>query len=135
MVLARPLATLAAHQEPHPMDPRTLIASRIDLQLRRHLDHGVDVYRALADERYARDMLLVCDAMQGTPLPLLARQFRVAAERMQQERQRPGHDAGPPQDWATDTSGFGLSQLPAAADAPARKPERPWFSPSRWFDA
>jgi hypothetical protein len=47
------------------MGPRTLIACRIDLPLRRHLDQGVDVQRALSDARYARDMHLVCDAMRG----------------------------------------------------------------------
>ncbi len=97
-----------------PMDPRSLIASRIDLHLRRQLGTPVDGYRALIDTRYMRDVLLVCDAMTGTELPLLAHQFRVAGTRMAQEAQRaPGHDTGPPQDWAADTSGFGWSQPPA----------------------
>jgi hypothetical protein len=52
---------------PDPHGPaRTLITRRIDLPLRRHLDHGVDVQRALRDEPYARDMRLVRDAMRGT---------------------------------------------------------------------
>jgi len=115
------------------MDPRTLIANRIDLRLRRHLGAGVDCYRALTDARYVRDVLLVCDAMHGTDLPLLARQFRAAGERMAQAS-RPGHDAGPPQGWAVDTSGFGISQpLPDGQAASACL--KPWFSPSRWFTA
>jgi hypothetical protein len=117
------------------MDPRTLIASRIDLHLRRHLDQGVDVQRALSDAPYAREMLWVCDAMRGTRLPLLARQFRVAGERMAQERQRVGCDAGPAQEWAANTSGFGVSQPPLPANPPARAEPKPWFSPSRWFEA
>ena len=118
------------------MDPRTLIVSRIDLHLRRQLGTNVDSYRALTDSRYMRDVLLVCDAMTGTELPLLARQFRVAGTRMAQEAQpAPGHDTGPAQDWAADTSGFGVSQpasLPrqAAQHCPGVKP---WFAPSRWL--
>ena len=64
------------------MDTRTLIASRIDLQLRRHLGQPVDAYRAVNDARYARDLLLVCEAMEGTALPQLACLFREAEEQI-----------------------------------------------------
>ena len=117
------------------MDPRTVIASRIDLHLRHQLGQGIDPTRALRDERYVRDVLLVCDAMLGTDLPRLARQFRVAGERMAQEARRPGQDAGPPQDWAANTSGFGVSRPPQPLQAPGRGGRDispPWFSPSRW---
>jgi hypothetical protein len=60
------------------MDPRSVIANRIDLGLRRHVGEGVDPQRTLHDARYARDVLLVCDALKGTDLPQLARQFRAA---------------------------------------------------------
>jgi hypothetical protein len=60
------------------MDQRTFIAGRIDVQMRRHLGMPVDSHRAIVDARYARDMLLVCDAMLDTELPHLAAQFRVA---------------------------------------------------------
>ncbi|MES2960440.1 MAG: hypothetical protein V4792_19795 [Pseudomonadota bacterium] len=113
------------------MDPRTLIANRIDLHLRRQLGTSLDCHRALTDTRYVDDVLLVCDAMQGTDLPLLARQFRVAGERMAQAA-RPGHDAGPPQGWAANTSGFGASQALPERDV-AGQTRKPWFSPSRWF--
>jgi hypothetical protein len=116
------------------MDRRTLIASRIDLHLRRHLGTRLDCYRALTDADYVRDVLLVCDAMQGTDLPLLARQFRVAGERMALKAQAPRHDVGPEQGWAADTSGFGLSVPPLADELPATRAE-PWFSPRRWFGA
>jgi hypothetical protein len=62
------------------MDPRAVIASRIDLQLRRHLGQPVDTHRALHDARYIKDLLLVCDAMEGTDLPQLATQFRTIDE-------------------------------------------------------
>ena len=117
------------------MDPRTLIASRIDLHLRRHLDQGVDVQRALSDAPYAREMLWVCDAMVSTRLPLLARQFRQAGELMAREARLSGRDTGPPQDWSANTSGFGASRPPLVA-APQRPDiQKPWFSPSRWFEA
>jgi hypothetical protein len=117
------------------MDPRTVIAQHIDRQLRDCLGQGVDAHRALSDSRYARDMLLVCDAMTGTELPQLARQFRVAGKRIAREARRPGHDAGPPQGWAANTSGFGVTQPPAKADKRQRNDKKPWFAPSRWFDA
>jgi hypothetical protein len=63
------------------MDPRNMIVSRIDTQLRRHLGQPVDTYRAVSDARYVRDMLLVCDAMTGTDLPALALQYRDADEK------------------------------------------------------
>ena len=114
------------------MDPRTVIAHRIDMQLRRHLGEGVDAERTLRDGRYARDVLLVCDAMHETDLPLLARQFRVAGARMEAER-RGGHNAGPAQPWAAETSGFGVSQPPLQTPAVAGQKRAPWFSPSRWI--
>ncbi len=64
------------------MDQRHIIVSRIDLQLRRHLGQPVDAHRAVSDTRYAKDLLLVCDAMQGTDLPQLATQFREADEQI-----------------------------------------------------
>lgn len=124
------------------MDPRIVIAQRIDLKLRHQLGAGVDAQRTLDDERYARDVLLVCDAMVGTDLPLLARQFRAAGKLYAKEQQAtrgPGRHAGPVQDWSSDTSGFGVTKPP---QAPAAKPARAdddregrpsWFSPSRWL--
>lgn len=68
------------------MDQRHLIVSRIDLQLRRHLGQAVDAHRAVSDARYAKDLLLVCEAMEGTDLPQLATQFRAADEQMSAAR-------------------------------------------------
>jgi hypothetical protein len=68
------------------MDQRHIIVSRIDLQLRRHLGQAVDAHRAVSDTRYAKDLLLVCDAMEGTDLPQLALQFRQADEQISAAR-------------------------------------------------
>jgi hypothetical protein len=123
------------------MDPRTVIAQRIDLHLRRQLGEAVDMRRALNDERYARDLLFVCEAMRDTELPLLARQFRAAgrlvADQRRQRRFGAGRDAGPPQEWAVDTLGFGVSQPPADTEPATLKENQgakaPWFSTSRGF--
>jgi len=118
------------------MDPRTVIAQRIDLKLRHLLGEGVDSQRTISDERYARDVLLVCEAMKDTDLPVLARQFRTAGEHMAAER-RAGREPGPSQDWAVDTSGFGVSQPPAVVvpQTPRGSTFGPVsrFLPSRWL--
>ncbi len=54
------------------------IAVRIDALLLREIDQGIDTARMVADSRYARDVLLVCDAMRGTEAPGLAGHFRRA---------------------------------------------------------
>jgi hypothetical protein len=123
-------------------DDRHGIAARIDLGLRRHLGEGVDPQRTVDDPLYARDVLLVCDAMTDTDLPALAREFRAAAAAPERVA-RVGRDPGPPQEWSADTSGFGLTTPPAApgadaaapADDPAAPPPRPWYSPKRWFSS
>ena len=83
-------------------------------------------------------------ARRYTDLPLLARQFRAAGKLYAKEQQAarlqaPGQHPGPAQDWAGDTSGFGLSRpLPVAGAAPHRADDEgeakpSWFSPSRWL--
>jgi hypothetical protein len=118
------------------MDPRTVIAQRIDLKLRHQLGEGVDAQRTLSDERHARDVLLVCDAMKDTDLPVLARQFRAAGELMAREH-RTGREPGPSQDWAEDTSGFGVSRPPVVAVPPLARSSTfgpvSRFLPSRWL--
>jgi hypothetical protein len=58
---------------------RQRIAQRIHTVLLRELDQGIDVKRMLAQPLYARDVLLVCDAMRDTDLPLLSEQYRAAS--------------------------------------------------------
>jgi hypothetical protein len=123
------------------LDPRAALITDIDMQLRHYLGQGVDQQRSLVDARYARDVLLVCDGMTGTDLPVLSKQFRQASQGVRialpvlraavvtepeprsaagqqtidDTSAAAGHDAGPPQGWAQNTSGFGHSH-PAIAD-------------------
>jgi hypothetical protein len=54
------------------------IASRISGLLQREVGQGIDATRMVAEPLYARDVLLVCEAMPGSELAELAPQFRVA---------------------------------------------------------
>jgi hypothetical protein len=63
---------------PPPPPQRKKLAQRIDLLLQRELGQGIDSQRMLAQPLYARDVLLVCDAMKGSELAQLAAQFRQA---------------------------------------------------------
>ena len=49
--------------------------------------------RMVAEPLYARDVLLVCDAMPGTELATLAQQFRVAANETSQSEATPSRSA------------------------------------------
>jgi hypothetical protein len=55
------------------------IAQRIHAGLLEALGQGIDVQRMVADALYARDVLLVCDAVAEFELASLAAQFRTAA--------------------------------------------------------
>ena len=55
---------------------RLQLAQRIHLLLLREIDHAIEVERLLADPRYARDVLLVCEAVPGGELQPLVRLFR-----------------------------------------------------------
>lgn len=54
------------------------IARRMNTLLTQALGEGVEAPRMLADRLYARDVLLVCDAMEDPELRKLARMFRQA---------------------------------------------------------
>ncbi len=127
-------------QPPNPQPSgRLQLAQRIYQVLVREIDHAIEVERLLTDARYARDVLLVCDALPGSEAPPLAMQFRalplpaagVAAR--QAPAGPPGH-ARQPTDWSRDTSGFGVTRPPPVdplassrsrdTDTPAGTPER-----------
>lgn len=55
------------------------IADRIHLLLVREIGQGLDRQRMVKEPLYARDVLLVCDALPGTDAAFLAGHFRRAA--------------------------------------------------------
>ena len=111
------------------------------------LGQGVDGLRMVAEPLYARDVLLVCDAMPGTELATLAQHFRVAANERPEDEAPPSRPPAPASGFGASVfsrlaSGFGRSRpgSPAALeaqadaeDAAAGQPARRWFSPSRWL--
>jgi hypothetical protein len=105
------------------------IANRINLLLLRELGQGIDVKRLIAQPRYARDVLLVCDARPGSDLASLAQHFRVA-------RTEPLDAHGHASTFGFESTGFGRTRPPAVDsgfDLPPLKPQRSWYSPSRWL--
>jgi hypothetical protein len=91
-----------------PMSPtlslRHKIAQRLDVLLLRELGQGIDPLRMLAQPLYARDVLLVCDALRGSDLAMLAQQFRDATEQDELAASQPGalwpdSSSGPPSRW------------------------------------
>ena len=52
------------------------VARQLHAALLVEIGHEIEIERLVSDGRYARDVLLVCDACPSTGLPLLATQFR-----------------------------------------------------------
>ncbi len=82
------------------------LAHRIHALLEHELGQGIDRQRLLADPLYARDVLLVCDALVATVGPLLARSFRRAAAAPEE-----GTPSTRPSRWA---AWLGLGGLPGS---------------------
>ena len=74
---------------------RQRLALRIGLLLQRELGEGVDVRRMVAQELYARDVLLVCEALPGHELAELARQYRQACRADDTPAQSPAASPAP----------------------------------------
>ena len=60
------------------------LADRIHAMLLREIGQGLDRQRLLREPLYARDVLLVCDALPQSGLPALAQKFRQALEALEQ---------------------------------------------------
>jgi hypothetical protein len=124
---------------------RLQVAQRIHQLLVREIDHAIEVERLLTDPHYARDVLLVCDALHGSEAPSLATRFRgwpapaAGGAGQRAAPPAPGHTQQAT-DWSRDTSGFGVSRPPpvdpqgggAAPAAPAER-RRNWLP--RWRDS
>jgi len=93
---------------------RLQIAQRIHQVLLREIGHAIEVERLVTEPRYARDVLLVCDALPGTeaaPLATMFRQLPPPATGEAAPAGPPGH-ARQSNEWARDTSGFGVTHPP-----------------------
>ena len=112
------------------------IADRINALLVAELGQGIDRQRMVAEPLYARDVLLVCDAIRGD-LSSLAQHFRSAATELPAE-------ATAASARARESTGFSASRFlnslfgPASTlepHAPAtRPPSRSWLGRSRGAD-
>jgi hypothetical protein len=105
------------------------ISIRMNGLLRRELGEGIEPARMLADPLYARDVLLVCDALRGSELAELAARLRraMAAE---------SDASGPPSQSGFSASRFlgsifGPVSTPGRLDVPAPPPPRRWFGRTR----
>jgi hypothetical protein len=99
------------------------VGNRINLVLLRQLGKGCDVRRLIDEPLYARDVLYVCDAMPGTDLVALARDFRRALD------EEPDVIDTPP--WSFDVTRPATdSELPAEQ---AARRQKNWFMPMRWL--
>ena len=99
---------------------RLQLAKRIHQMLLRDIDHAIEVERLLADPRYARDVLLVCEAVPGGELAPLAALFREASRAAPGQAGAPGH-APQANEWGRDTSGFGVTQPPPVPTRPGAR--------------
>jgi hypothetical protein len=130
---------------------RLQIAQRLFQLLLLELDHSIELERLLGDPRYARDVLLVCDACTGSELQAQAAMFRASAPPVGRRagdtpaaglsartvRPTPPQPAGrgpaPRQlgspgralqanAWSRDTSGFGVSRPASTGTSAAGAP-------------
>jgi hypothetical protein len=120
------------------------IAEQMDELLQRELAQGIDPYRMLAEPLYARDVLLVCDAMPGSELAALARQFRAATappvEIAPSPRRRKEPTPTAPDSPAAESlpaESLPAESLPAGETLPpgGKGARDSRFSPSRFFNS
>jgi hypothetical protein len=117
------------------------IAARIHYALKHLLGEGIDVAGMLNSPDQAREVLFVCQASGNTELMALARQYVVAGQ-LAEIGKSPGPGSDSPQDasWASNTSGFGVSQTAELAhDAPRELPQpgpvprKNWLPKPSWL--
>ena len=92
------------------------VAEKMNALLEIELGEGIDTRRMLDDALYARDVLLVCEALRGTGLRHLARLFREESDETA-ALHRAGDSMGLSEfvDWHAGQP----SELPARRPAPA----------------
>jgi hypothetical protein len=122
-----------------PMDTRRCyrIADRLDAGLQREIGQGIARERMVHEPLYARDVLLVCDALRGTELERDAQKFRaaMAAAEPMPDPERTAVAAGGRSGFSASrflSSLFGpasgLDSTPASEAPPARRSS--WFGRS-----
>jgi hypothetical protein len=105
------------------------IAQRMDTLLARELGEGIDAERMLADALYARDVLLVCDALRDHELATLSPRFRRAMLAEPDPTDAPRRSGFSASNFLSSLFG-GNSTLEATADMPPPE-RRGWFGRSR----
>ena len=110
------------------------IADRMHALLLREIGQGLDARRLLAEPRYARDVLLVCEALRTTDGPLLAHHYRRAAARAEEPAAMAASSASAAQA-ATVTTAPTVTSAPATAHeaATAAPPRARVFGAWRWL--
>jgi hypothetical protein len=112
------------------------IADRINAGLQSELGQGIERERMVHEPLYARDVLLVCEALRGSELARHARQFRVALAAAEPSLE-PERVADTPRNSGFSASRFfnslfgpssGFDGAPADAAPPARRSG--WFGRS-----
>jgi hypothetical protein len=113
------------------------IAGRINALLVREMGQGIDPARMLAEPLYARDVLLVCEALPGTELAELAPRFRQALQAVEADHEaRDGQPSGfSPSRFLNSLFGNSTGSPSHTLDTPetpndqgrAAKPARSWF--------
>lgn len=113
------------------------IAGRINALLVREMGQGIDPARMLAEPLYARDVLLVCEALPGTELAELAPRFRQAQQAVEADQE--ARDSQPsgfsPSRFLNSLFGNSTGSPSHTLDTPetpndqgrAAKPSRSWF--------
>jgi hypothetical protein len=118
------MAAVRAADKIGAMTTRLQIATRIHFLLMKELGEGIRIERMLRERLYARDVLLVCDAIREPELNSLAKEFREADA-------RPKYDSPQAAAWAADTSGFGMTVPPQDKPPGVAEPQLNWLD--RWL--
>lgn len=116
------------------------IAGRINALLVREMGQGIDPARMLAEPLYARDVLLVCEALPGTELAELVPKFRQALQAADADHEaRAGQPSGfSPSRFLNSLFGHSTGSPSHTLDTPetpqrrdaqdsTSKPTRSWF--------
>jgi hypothetical protein len=107
------------------------LAGRMDALLQHELGEGIDPRRMTTDGLYARDVLLVCEALRHTAGPTLAGRFRLAE--LAPEPAEPGTTPPPARRGSAFSaqkvlnSIFGPSTTLPPAEPAAAAQSRSWF--------